>query len=1206
MKFSNLILCFVLGTVMIAPSFCPAQDATGRVIGTVYDQQGAVIPEARIRVTNVATQFARTTMTDRDGSFQVLALPIGDYKVAAEHQGFRTTVSDAHKLLINQSLRIDLKMEVGAESQTLNVAANAAAVETVDATLGQSVTSRQLINMPLNGRDVLDLALLQPGVTESNDDNSAPGNFSIAGGRTDSVTYLLDGGINNDLLDNSQLLNPNPDAIAEFRLLTSNYTAEFGRNGGGVISVVTKSGANQVHGSAFEFVRNTDFDANDYFNIIAGLPRSDLKRHQFGATIGGPILKDRLFFFVAYQGQRQILNVTSFDNLTFTPQELQGDFSSVGGPGVPDSDVACFLTGYFPDGTGCATDSMGNQIQGPANTYFQQNQALGLQGIIDPNQINSVAKAYIAANLIPTAPASSSDPAFGELSFGQPTRDDRDELTTKIDYNPNSKDRISTTLGYNRNPLLNAGGFATVPGYGDTVKSWYYFLNFAYTRTFSASLLNDFHFVTHRSDYKDHLPTRHLLTGPQLGIGITPDVATGPTNLFFQDSGLSVGFDENGPTTYVENTFSWTDTLSWTRGKHNWKFGAGFTPYQENLRFDFIINGEFDFSGSSGIGSNNEFADFLLGIPVSYVQEASAPSNIRSKNTYVFAQDEWHASKNLVLTLGLRYEYSSPKLDTEGRTFSIVPGEQSKRFVNAPVGLVFPGDPNAPRGTNFPAKTNFAPRFGFAWDPQGNARMSVRGGIGLFYDILKGEDNVQYNGQPPFVGSTNLFFNSPTQPVASEINYLTQPYIGGCVNPPVCPNPFPSTPPPSNVDFSPFLPINGTGSVYVTDPHLRTPYIYQYNLSLERQLVADMVFEANYVGSSGHKLTSLIDINPMILGSLDRPLNLTPGNNTCVTSSDNPPCSFGPMPEFSNVSQANFNSLETSLTRQPKNSPLGTTYFTLAYTYGHNLDNASGFRQRNSIVPAYSPQQFYGSGDSDIRHRITFSGGWDLPFDRTWARGPKGLTKGWSLYPIVTWRTGFPFDIPARDPNRFDPTDPGPSGAGDPLLVNAEQVAPIRYLDPRKKTTINVIDYFTNVGSSTCSPYNTTPITANFYVDPNSFTNALYYNTDPTPANFNPCFPLFDPVHNAAQRTYGLPRNTLRGPHQTNFDIALAKTTPLWGDRALLEFRVEAFNVLNHPEFAIPDTNVNDTFSTFGQITSTGTFRGSAPRILQLAARFSF
>src|SRR6202453_1811711 len=277
MKFPRVVLLALV--VMLASAVSVAQDATGRIFGTVYDQQGAVIPDTQVTVTNTATQDTRTAASGKDGSFQLLALPIGTYKVTAEHAGFRTVISQEQKLQINQALRIDFKMEVGAETQTVDVGAEASPVETVNPTLGQSITGRTLTNMPLNGRDMLDLALLQPGVTESNDDNTGAGNYSIAGGRTDSVTFLLDGGNNNDLLDNSNVLDPNPDAIAEFRLLTSDYTAEYGRNGGGIISIVTKSGTNQFHGSAFEFIRNADLDANDYFNKaqVPELPRLDLK-----------------------------------------------------------------------------------------------------------------------------------------------------------------------------------------------------------------------------------------------------------------------------------------------------------------------------------------------------------------------------------------------------------------------------------------------------------------------------------------------------------------------------------------------------------------------------------------------------------------------------------------------------------------------------------------------------------------------------------------------------------------------------------------------------------------------------------------------------------------------------------------------------------------------------------------------------------------
>src|SRR5439155_19098328 len=266
--------------VILAPS-APAQDATGKIVGVVKDQQGAVIPGATVTATNVATQSSRQAVTNSEGSFEILLVPIGNYRLTAENPGFKKMISDEKNLQINQSLRVELVLQVGATSEEVLVSTQASSVETVNHTLGQSVTSRPLVNLPLNGRNVLSLALLQPGVTESTVGSTATP-FSVAGGRGDSVTFILDGGMNNNLLNNLVVYNPNPDAIAEFRILTSNYNAEYGRNGGGVVSVVTKSGTNQYHGSAFEFMRNDKFNANSFFNNRDGLPRELLKRNQFG------------------------------------------------------------------------------------------------------------------------------------------------------------------------------------------------------------------------------------------------------------------------------------------------------------------------------------------------------------------------------------------------------------------------------------------------------------------------------------------------------------------------------------------------------------------------------------------------------------------------------------------------------------------------------------------------------------------------------------------------------------------------------------------------------------------------------------------------------------------------------------------------------------------------------------------------------------
>ncbi len=824
----------------------------------------------------------------------------------------------------------------------------------------------------------------------------------------------------------------------------------------------------------------------------------------------------------------------------YTPRELNGDFSQSAN-GSPDPGVAAFLQ---------------------THPYFVGVSGNAANAIIDPSTIDTVAQAYIKHNLIPES-------SSGILTPNGAAYDNRDEYNLKVDYNPNEKDHFTLTMVKFHNPVeypFLPGVAPNVSGFPGLSEFNNYFGAIGYTRTISPTLLNEFHITAQRDSNRLNVPGR-TLPGPSgsggLGINITPDQTTGPPQILLNISGAQIGFNINGPANYADTTYVFSDTITWTRGRHTLKAGGSLGIVQNNAVFDYAVNGLYSFYGGT---TGNDRADFLLGAPDIFEQYPRGLSAVRSHQYGGFAQDEWRVTPRLILTLGLRYEYSTPKSDPENRNYMIVPGKESVRFPNAPLGLLFPGDPGAPsHGVNFPDRKDWAPRFGFAWDPRGDGKTSIRGGGGVFYDVLLAQDNQYQNGTPPFFSAAYLSLGAPfTVPGSGPYTLMSDPYGTEGV-----PNPFPSTPPTLDPNYyvdKGFVPYFGPSSVFI-DPHLKTPYIYQYNLSIQQQLGNGLIGELGYVGNTSHKLVATSDSDPFILGTTNRPLD-QPG-------AFNDP--YSAMPEtFANLVNAHYNGLLASLTKNMGDwHSIGNTFFTVSYTWSHNINDAEGFSRNSNAVPAYYHGLLRASGDSDIRQRFVLSGGWELPLARAWSSGPKRLTSGWSLFPILTAQTGVPMDVLAG--LAVDDVTPGPSGAGDQNLVRPDWAGGSPHsLDPHQVQTFTV---------------NGVPITGHFAFDPTGLSTPACYASSASPGTPGGC----------PAPTYGtLGRNFFRAPGRVNLDLTLEKRTHL-AERVEMTFRADFFNILNHTEWQSPVASTPIGSPQLGQITST-----FPQRIGQVALRFTF
>ncbi|HVO79718.1 MAG TPA: TonB-dependent receptor [Terriglobales bacterium] len=1113
-----------------------AQQATAQLTGTVKDPSGAIVVGAKVTLKNSGTNIARTVDTNKEGDYLFTLIPIGTYELTVEQQGFSKAVQRGIKLEINQNARLDITLQLGTETQTVEVSSAVTQVDTISATLGKVETTQRILDLPLVNRDTLQLGLLQAGVFAPDPDDGSLNPFSVSGQRSESLTFLLDGADNNDFLGNNIVVSPNPDAVAEFKILTNNYNAEYGRTSGGIVNQVIKSGTNAFHGTAFEFLRNDVLNARDYF-----LPeRTSFKRNVFGGTIGGPIIKDKTFFFVSYQGTRrregQVAPILTVPSLAQRTGDFREDF-----------------TGDIDPVTGLDTGQLYNPIDG---TPYPNNQVP-----VNPVIANYIDK-YMPKPNLPN----------NQFISGPVARIRSDQAIVRVDHNISSRDTLSGVYLFNDAPdfypfqiIHGASTGGDVPvGSGFSDKNRFQTGSLTWTHTLSPNMLNEFRFAANRAAYFQAIPQD--TTSPQeLGFtNVNPDdpAGTAPPLMFVDPLGLNLGPSPQGPTKLHDVTFQFQDTLSLNHGNHNLKFGADLRWVRNNFAFDFFNNGSYffgdfgNFTGSTledNISPGDVLADFVGGFYDNYFQFSTARYGIRTHSLYFFAQDSWKVLPRLTVDLGIRYEYNSPQIDPHDNIIGFFPGRQSSVFSEAPPDLLYPGDPGTPnRALVEPDRNNFAPRLGFSWDILGNAKLVMRGGYGIFYDLEDGALNLQFGGQPPFgaVSNTFPFFEGISgDPVADPYTPF------GLVNP------FPFASAGKVGTFAdPKMPF-----AFVVSPHFRTPYAQNFNFGFQYQVTKDTMVEAVYVGSLSRKAVASNEVNFPLLSILQQQLaangvdGLNPECARPLAACDDPldPSSFphGAQTLITNQSNANSSSHEFQLTVDKQVSH--GLALRAAYTMAKTIDVSSGFRARSSTyTDPTNPAFDRGLADFDATHRLVISANWDIPWDKPFKGGNaflRKLTEGWSVNPIITFQSGNPFTL-------FQNNN---SSELDNFLDRPDQLGPIKVFgDPRPIRTISGGSCGGGIG--------------HFYFDPT--------NLDCVDV------PLFSHGN--------MGRNVLRGPGINNWDMSFLKKTKLT-ETTSLEFRGEMFNAFNHAQFLNPD--LQGFSPTFGQITT-----ARPPRLVQFALKFIF
>ncbi len=925
----------------------------GQIVGTVTDSSGGVLPGASVKAVEVGTGYTRTVVTGSDGQYVLPNLRPTQYEMSAEASGFRAFRRSGIELLANQSLTVNITLEVGAVTETVQVQGAAVQVNTSTSTLSEVVDRARIIELPLNGRDAARLATLVPGTVlqsvSTENAKSIPGQLRLAANGTptgNQTSYKLDGLSNTDFYFQENQSFPFPDVLQEFSIQTSNYSAATGNNAGAVVNVVTRSGTNELHGGAFEFVRNRRFNARPFFSA----QRDFLQRNQFGAYASGPVRlpgyngRNKTFFLLGWQGTRIRNKGTSLSAFAPTTDERNGNFSTCGAPcNRPIRDP---LSGQpFPD----------NRI--PVSRF-------------DPASLKVV-------SFIPPVGGD------GFTLIPRPINWQQDQGVTKIDHQLTSRDRL--TGRYFIDHFLNAGTYDPSnllsyrsPTLASRVRDQNAMLG--WTRTISPAVLNDFSFGFNRI---------HSARGPyfagvpsmqSLGVRL-PIYPTLPSISQIEASGF-FNIGDNLEAAFIRNGFEWNNRTSWVRGRHSIQFGGEIARYRVDIDNQFRRAGHFFFNGNvTGLS----MADFFLGRIGTFDQGTGEYKDFRATYAALFFQDDVKVSSRFTLNLGLRWEPTPPWHDVKGRVeqFRIEDfqnGVRSKRFQNAPPGVLFRGDPGALEDGAVGDYNNLGARAGFAWDVSGNGKTSLRGGAGMFYDQhLRGDFNNDAVNAPPW--SIRLSVVQPQGPFSdpyqgrTDFNLVRVESIGA-----------PDAPFPRPVLLTTY------------DGRQETPLQYNWNLTVEREILPEWLARAAYVASASNYGRRSLQLNAA---------RYIPGSST--TGNTDARRLFAPeignLLYFTEDRRSYFHSLQLSLTKRFSRG------FTLlaSYTFSKALGN-----YYDEVVPWFIPgadNLVYGPLDIDHRHRFVMSWVWDLPRVPTTNPVLRTLLHGWEATGIGQYQSGGPYTV---------------------------------------------------------------------------------------------------------------------------------------------------------------------------------------------------